>query len=87
MQLNEQRWQIQSLYVGEDHVYLLAGVPGETPAHYIMRDLKRRSADIAHAADPDLTPQMLWADSYLILAPGRELSPEEIQDFINFQRM
>jgi hypothetical protein len=62
-------------------------VPGENPPHEIMRDLKRRSAEIAHAQNPDITPQMLWADAYLILTPGRELETEEILEFVNFQRM
>jgi CheY-like chemotaxis protein len=87
IQLRERGWKLNSLQVHEDFVYLFAGVPGETSSHEIMRDLKRRSADIAHAQDSDLTPQMLWADAYLILAPGRELQTEEILEFINFQRM
>lgn len=87
VQLQEQGWLIHTLQVHEDFVYLLADVPGERPPHDIIRELKRRSADIAHAQNPDLTPQMLWADSYLILTPGRELQTEEILEFINFQRM
>jgi REP element-mobilizing transposase RayT len=87
IQLKERGWKINDLQVHEDFVYLYAALPGETPSHEIMRDLKRRSADIAHAQNPDLTPQMLWADAYLILAPGRELQTEEILEFINFQRM
>jgi REP element-mobilizing transposase RayT len=87
IQLQEQNWRIHTLQVHEDFVYLLADVPGERPPHEIIRELKRRSADMAHAQNPDLTPQMLWADSYLILTPGRELQTEEILEFINFQRM
>ncbi|MBI5670466.1 MAG: transposase [Chloroflexi bacterium] len=87
IQLQEQGWLIHTLQVHEDFVYLLADVPGERPPHDIIRELKRRSADIAHAQNPDLTPQMLWADSYLVLTPGRELQTEEILEFINFQRM
>jgi DNA-binding NarL/FixJ family response regulator len=86
-QLRELGWKIHTLEVHEDFVYLYAGVPGEAPSHEIIRDLKRRSAEIAHAQNPDLTPQLLWADAYLILAPGRELQTEEILEFINFQRM
>jgi REP element-mobilizing transposase RayT len=87
IQLQERGWKINSLQVHEDFVYLYVAVPGDAPSHEILRDLKRRSADIAHAQNPDLTPQMLWADAYLILAPGRELQTEEILEFINFQRM
>jgi DNA-binding response OmpR family regulator len=86
-QLRELGWGIRTLQVHEDFVYLYAGVPGENPPHEIMRDLKRRSAEIAHAQNPEITPQMLWADAYLILTPGRELETEEILEFVNFQRM
>ncbi|MFN8528905.1 MAG: hypothetical protein U0670_09865 [Anaerolineae bacterium] len=47
-QLREQFWRIQDLQAREDYVYLYADVPGETPAFSIIRDLKRRSAEIAH---------------------------------------
>ncbi|HEX2905788.1 MAG TPA: transposase, partial [Phototrophicaceae bacterium] len=87
VQLQEQNWYIRTLQVHEDFVYLLADVPGERPPNELIRELKRRSADIAHAQDPELTPQLLWADSYLVLTPGRDLQTEEILEFINFQRM
>jgi CheY-like chemotaxis protein len=87
IQLRELGWSIRELQVQEDYVYLYAGVPGENPPHEVMRELKRRSAEIAHAQNPDITPQMLWADAYLILTPGRELPTEEILEFVNFQRM
>jgi REP element-mobilizing transposase RayT len=86
-QLREMHWQIATLDVTEDYVYLQADVPGETPSYTVVRDLKQRSAEIAHAQDQRLTPQLLWADSYLVLTPGRQLNTEEIQEFINFQRM
>jgi len=87
IQLRELGWSIRTIQVHEDFVYLFAGLPGENPPHEMMRDLKRRSAEIAHAQNPDITPQMLWADAYLILTPGRELEIEEILEFVNFQRM
>lgn len=87
IQLQEQGWRMHALQVHEDFVYLLAEVPGERPPHEIIRELKQRSSDIAHVQTPDLTPQTLWADSYLVLTPGRELQTEEILEFINFQRM
>ncbi len=86
-QLTEKRWGIHRLDISDEYIYLLADVPGSTPPHELIRDLKRRSADIIHAQNLDLTPDLMWADSYLVLTPGRELQPEEIQDFINFQRM
>jgi DNA-binding NarL/FixJ family response regulator/REP element-mobilizing transposase RayT len=87
IQMHEQQWNIQTLQVREDYVYMLADVPGEDPAYQIVRDLQRRSAEIAHAQNPAYVPDSLWADSYLVVTPGRELDLEEIQQFINFDRM
>jgi REP element-mobilizing transposase RayT len=87
IQMREKQWNIQSLQVREDYVYMLADVPGEDPGYKIVRDLKRRSAEIAHAQNSTYTPDSLWADSYLVVTPGRELDTEEIQQFINFDRM
>ncbi len=87
IQMREKQWDIQTLQVHEDYIYLLADVPGEDPAYKIIRDLKRRSAEIAHAQNPTFVSDGLWADSYLVVTPGRELDTEEIQQFINFERM
>ncbi len=87
IQLREQQWRIHALQVREDHVYLLAEAPGEDPAYQLIRDLKRRSAEIAHTQNPAYSPDDLWADGYLVVTPGRELDVEEIQQFINFERM
>ncbi|MBC7813245.1 MAG: transposase [Burkholderiales bacterium] len=87
VQLAEQHWQIRVLEVQEDYVYLVTDVPGETPPPELIRDLKRRSADIARTQDSTIEPSNLWADSYLVITPGRELDLEEIQQFINFERM
>jgi DNA-binding NarL/FixJ family response regulator/REP element-mobilizing transposase RayT len=86
-QLRELGWVIDGLDVREDYIYLLANIPGETPSHQLMRDLKRRSAEIAHAQNSDITPQTLWSDGYFILTPGRALAEDEIAEFIHFQRM
>ncbi len=88
VQLSEQGWQIRRLEVTEDFIYLLADVPGDKPPHHIMRDLKYRSAQIIQGGvNGDVNPDATWADGYLIITPGRELEPEEIQEFIHFQRM
>jgi DNA-binding NarL/FixJ family response regulator/REP element-mobilizing transposase RayT len=86
-QLSELFWEIKSLDVHEDYIYLLASVPGEASTHDLMRDLQHRSARIAQAQNPAIHPDDLWADGYLVLAPGRTLQTDEIQGFINFQRM
>jgi DNA-binding NarL/FixJ family response regulator/REP element-mobilizing transposase RayT len=87
IQLQELGWRIVNIQANENYIYLLAEVPGEEPAHQIVRDLKQRSAEIAYAQDQSFTPQMLWDDSYLVLTPGRELTLEEIHEFINFQKL
>jgi hypothetical protein len=87
MQLREQGWQIKNLEAQGEYIYLVADVPGERPAHEIVRDLKNRAGEIAHAQDSSFVPQSMWADSYLILTPGRELDTEEIDQFIQFERL
>lgn len=87
VQLAERAWEIQDLQAKEDFVYLLANIPGDIPPYEIVRDLKRRSADIAHRQNPALKPDTLWADGYLVVTPGRQLDVDEIQQFINFERM
>lgn len=87
VQLRERAWQVQEIHAKNDYVYLLADVPGEVPPYEIVRDLKRRSAHIAHAQNPTLDPDVLWADSYLVVTPGRKLDDDEIQQFIEFERM
>jgi REP element-mobilizing transposase RayT/DNA-binding NarL/FixJ family response regulator len=87
VQLAERSWQIQELQARADFVYLLANIPSDMPPYEIVRDLKRRSAEIAHRQNPALKPDTLWADGYLIVTPGRQLDIDEIQQFINFERM
>jgi REP element-mobilizing transposase RayT len=83
-QLTEIGWRCNILHVFEDYVYLVADVPADTLSHEILPELKRRSAQIAYSVDNSMTTENLWADSYLVLTPGRELHISEIQRFINF---
>ncbi|MAS32992.1 MAG: hypothetical protein CL610_03220 [Anaerolineaceae bacterium] len=87
LQLTEQDWHIQSLAAQGEYVYVHADVPGERPAYEVIDDLKQRTAEIIHAQYPDINPDELWADSYLVMMPGRELDADEISQFINFERM
>lgn len=84
--LVQKGWDVKTLNVYEDYVYLLADVPGEPLANEIVPELKQSSAQIAHAVDNTIDPASLWADSYCVLTPGRELRQDEIQHFINFGR-
>jgi REP element-mobilizing transposase RayT len=85
-QLQGQGWQVRTLDVQEDYVYLLADVPGENPSDEIISDLKRRSAEIIRTSSPQSDTEPVWADSYLVLTPGRTIDTEEIQEFIRFVR-
>ncbi len=87
VQLIEQGWQVDVLDVAEDYVYLVAGVPSDEPPQRVVRDLQERAARIARAQEPSLPEKDLWADSYFVLSPGRELNLQEIQQYINFYRM
>lgn len=86
-QLTHEGWEISTFQVFEDYVYLVADVPGEIPAHDLIEKLMRQSAELAFGADTRIDPERLWADSYLIVFPARELDIEEIQSFINFARV
>ena len=87
VQLNERGWRIHDLQVNEDYVYLLADVPGDALPYEVIADLKVRSARIAGQQNPAYDVEALWTDGYLVVAPGRPLDIDEIQQFINFERM
>lgn len=84
--LTEKGWRIGELNVYEDYVYLQADVPEELSSHQVLRDLLKRSADLVATAQPEQPSDRLWASSYLILTPPRDLTAEEIQEFIAFAR-
>lgn len=84
-QLNGLYWTIHKLDVHQDFIYLHADVPGELSPSRLIRNLMERSKKIAHSED-DTLPDNLWADAYLVLTPGREMTDREIQRFLNFAR-
>ena len=86
-QLTELGWQVQALRAQDEYVYVYADVPGEQAAFAVADDLKRRAANILRAQGTASDPRALWADSYLVLTPGRELDADEIAQFIEFERM
>ena len=83
MQLSGLGWDVHDLQAQGEYVYVRADVPGERPAYEIIEDLKQRSAALVQAGDA----ASLWADSYLVMMPGRDLDPDEINQFITFERM
>ncbi|MFN8375964.1 MAG: transposase [Anaerolineae bacterium] len=86
-QLGKANWAIKGLEVLEDYVYIFADVPGELPGQEVIAELKRRAAEIVTTREKMLAADRLWLDSYLVITPGRELSQEEIQQYIRFARM
>ncbi|MGQ9890012.1 MAG: response regulator [Aggregatilineales bacterium] len=86
-QLTELGWRVQALRAQDEYVYVYADVPGEQSAFAVAEDLKRRAASILRAQGAALDPRALWADSYLVLTPGREPDADEIAQFIEFERM
>ena len=85
VQLNSLEWTIKRLDVHQDFVYLRADVPGRVPPEQLMRTVMERSRRIACSEDRAL-PEDLWADAYLVLQPGRDISERELQSFLQFAR-
>jgi DNA-binding NarL/FixJ family response regulator len=86
-QLAEQRWRVHSVEARDEYIYVVADMPAERLQPELMADLKQRAATIAAAVDPSLNAAHLWAEGYMMVSPGRPLELDEIQDFINFERM
>ena len=85
MALNAEGWRIRRLDAHADFVVLSAHAPTQITPESATRDLLSRSRDIARAADASL-PEALWADAYLVLQPGRDLSNAELRAFLAFAR-
>ena len=85
VQLNSMDWQIDRLDVHQDFIHLRADVPGSARPEQLMRTVMERSRRIACSEDRAL-PEDLWADAYLVLQPGRDISERELQSFLHFAR-
>ncbi|QPC81756.1 hypothetical protein G4Y79_18995 [Phototrophicus methaneseepsis] len=85
--LEAQQWRINELVVESDYVYLYADVPGENIlGNEEIESLRRTSAELLKATYPEVDPDTLWADSSMVVTPGRELDTDDIQRFIRFAR-
>jgi REP element-mobilizing transposase RayT len=86
-QLRENQWRVNDLVVESDYVYLFAEIPGENILGKEEIDyLKQTSAELLQATYDEVDVDTLWADSYMVLTPGRELDTDDIQRFIRFAR-
>ncbi len=85
VQLNSMNWRIRRLDVHHDFIHLCADVPVGASADALVRAVMDRARQIACAEDKSL-PRELWADAYLVLQPGRDMSEGELQRFLQFAR-
>ncbi|MDE2777082.1 MAG: hypothetical protein OXI77_14220 [Chloroflexota bacterium] len=85
VQLNGLNWKIHRLDVHHDFIYLRADVPGNASPDSLVRAVMERARLIARSEDAAL-PRDLWADAYLVLQPGRDMSERELQRFLQFAR-
>ena len=85
VQLNGLNWKIHRLDVHHDFIYLRADVPGDASPDALVRTVMERARQIACSEDEAL-PRDLWADAYLVLQPGRDMSERELQRFLQFAR-
>lgn len=85
VQLNSLSWKIHRLDVHHDFIYLRADVPGNASPDSLVRTVMERARLIACSEDAAL-PRDLWADAYLVLQPGRDMSERELQRFLQFAR-
>src|SRR5690606_35060848 len=86
-QLTEARWHVHTVEARDEYVYVYADMPAERPQPELVDELKLRAANILAAVDPGISPTGLWAEGYMVVSPGRLLEMDEIQDFVNFERM
>ena len=86
LELYDMGWNVDILQVTADYVYILADAPTDKAAQEVVIEIKQIAAEIAQKADETIDPDTLWADSYAVLTPGREMDTAEIQQYIDFGR-
>jgi hypothetical protein len=83
-QLPKRGWELHVLDVQEDYVYLGVSHPATQSAAQRLKDLQQRATTQIARIQGDVGE--LWDSSYTVLIPGRALTPDEIQDFLEFAR-
>jgi hypothetical protein len=83
-QLPKRGWELHVLDVQEDYVYLGVSHPATQSAMQRLQDLQQRAAAQIAKIQGDVGD--VWDTSYTVLIPGRALTPDEIQDFLEFAR-
>lgn len=74
-------WKLDSVDAQAGHIIVYASAPVSITATETVEGLMRNSADFAAAAGID----HIWDVGYYIVSPARELSAQEIADFVEFQ--
>jgi len=83
-QLPKRGWELHVLDVQEDYVYLSVSHPATQTAMQRLQDLQQRAAAQISKIQGEIDD--LWDSSYTVLIPGRALTSDEIQDFLEFAR-
>ncbi len=85
-------WRVAALSVEATHIEVsLDCAPSESPENVIKTIIERTSekvlAEFPHLAEEHARrPGSFWASGYYVVVPGRKLSVEEINRFVEYQR-
>ena len=85
VQLNGLGWNLRRLDVYQDFIHLVANVPASDAPDALIRGLMEHSARIIRSEDTSM-PEDIWADTYLVVQPGRELDARELVKFLHIAR-
>lgn len=86
--ITARQWLAEQVDVQPTYISVVVSIPpGEAPSE-IVQALMTETAERILTARPILAAgaSELWADAYYVVAPGRPLSQDEIEDFISYQR-
>ncbi|MGB1288616.1 MAG: transposase, partial [Aggregatilineales bacterium] len=86
IQLAQKGWQLHTLDVEEDLIYLFVDAPESETSYEHIQTLKATATALMQQQFPGVNEEV-WADAYMVLRPGREMTSDERQDFIHFLRM
>lgn len=85
-------WEANQITVADDHIEIsLKCPPADSPERIIKTLLAETSEKVLNefprlAASHSKRPGAFWASGYYVVTPGRHLTPEEVQAFMQYQR-
>ncbi len=86
--ITARQWLAEQVDAQPTYISVVVSIPpGEAPSE-VVQALMTETAERILTARPILAASAseLWADAYYVVAPGRPLSQDEIEDFISYQR-